>query len=306
MKRPLVSVVVPVYNIEKYIEKCLVSLIAQSYLNIEIVIVDDGSTDGSREICDKIASKDKRVKVFHKKNGGLSDARNYGIRKARGDLVMLVDGDDYVERDFVGAMWQEMQKTGADIVICGYNDVIPRKHSMSGVGAATKFLVEQENLEIVAWNKLYRKSLFSTIKYPVGEVNEDSLTTYKLLAEAKIVAYVDKSLYRYVEREDSIMAVEKVERRLYNREKAAREAISYFAGNKELENAADIALLTAKFAFIDNAIRGIIPKKYYDENLKWIKVHGATYRTNIFMSKKLKIYILLCFLGLYRVFRKVI
>lgn len=306
MECPLISVVVPVYNIGEYVEKCLKSLITQSYENIEVIVVDDGSTDGSGEICDKIATSDERIRVFHKKNGGLSDARNYGIKKARGTIVALIDGDDYVRKDYIKTMHAEMKKTDAGIVICGYNDVVPEKVLMSGEDAAARLLVRQENLEIVAWNKLYRKSLFDRIKYPVGEVNEDSLTTYKLLAEAKKVAYVDKTLYVYVERSDSTMATEKVERRLKNREKAAKEAMEYFDKNKKLKDAAGVSLLTAKYAFVDAAIKGEISKSFYDKNVQWINGHKNIYKDNPFVNKKLKLYMILCSLGLYRVFRKVV
>ena len=306
MECPLISVVVSVYNIGGYVEKCLKSLITQSYENIEVIVVDDGSTDGSGEICDKIATSDERIRVFHKKNGGISDARNYGIKKARGTIVALIDGDDYVRKDYIKVMHVEMEKTDADIVICGYNDVVPEKVLMSGEDATVRLLVGQENLEIVAWNKLYRKSLFDRIKYPVGEVNEDSLMTYKLLAETKKVAYVDKTLYVYVERGDSTMATEKVERRLKNRERAAKEAMEYFDKNKKLKDAAGVSLLTAKYAFVDAAIKGEISKNFYDKNVQWINRHKNIYKGNPFINKKLKLYMILCSLGLYRVFRKVV
>ena len=159
----LVSVVVPVYNVEKYVEKCLKSLMGQSYGALEIIVVDDGSTDGSGAICDEMAAGDKRVRVFHKKNGGLSSARNYGIKRAKGEYVCLVDSDDWVKRDFVKKMVGEAVREGADVAVCGYNDEVPREEVLTGEEVTVRLLTWQENMEIIAWNKMYRRRLFAII-----------------------------------------------------------------------------------------------------------------------------------------------
>ena len=309
-KEPLVSVIVPVYNVEKYVEKCLTSLIRQSYENLEIVVVDDGSTDGSGKICDKLAEQDVRLVVFHKENGGLSDARNFGIKKAKGGMIALVDGDDYVKVDYIAEMVKKMQESGADVVICGFNNEIPDCVTMSGKEATIKLLTRQENLEIVAWNKLYRRDLFvkNEIWYPVGEKNEDSLTTYKLLAVAKKVTYVGKILYHYVTRGGSIMNRVKMEERLKMRERAAMEAVGYFSGDGDLKQAAEVAVLLAKYAYMDAAARGEIGSEYYKENLNWVKKHKKKCDGNKYMTTKLKFYNILC--GCvggwsYKMFRKI-
>lgn len=305
---PLVSVIVPVYNIEKYVRKCLDSLTSQSYENIEIIVVDDGSTDGSGEICDEIASKDKRVEVFHKKNGGLSSARNYGIKKAKGEYVCLVDGDDYVKRDFAKIMMEGMDRGDVDIVVCGYNAEIPKAGVMSGKEATIRLLTQQENVDIIAWNKMYRRCLFDKIQYPEGQNYEDSLTTYKLLAEARNVAYVAESLYVYVERGGSITKNDKKDLRLAAREKAAEEAVEYFAWDKELKAAAEVALLTAKLAFVDFAISGAIGKEYGVAAREWIRKNAKKYDANKFVNRKLRIYIkMICCCGGvgYTVFRRI-
>ena len=165
----LVSVVVPVYGVEKYVEKCLDSLSHQSYENIEVIVVDDGSTDRSGDICEEFAKKDKRIKVFHKTNGGLSDARNYGIKRAKGEYVCLVDSDDWVKSGFVEKMVNVALRENADIVVCGYNDMVPGRITMTGEEATMRLLVEQENVDIIAWNKMYRRSLFDDVSYPEGE-----------------------------------------------------------------------------------------------------------------------------------------
>ncbi len=307
---PLVSVVAPVYNIRDYVRKCLESITRQSYENLEVIVVDDGSTDGSGEICDQFAKMDARVRVVHQKNGGLSSARNAGLKKAKGEFVCFIDGDDYIRKDFILDLYNAARDNEAEIAICGFNKEIPRGEVLSGEEATVRLLIEQENLEIVAWNKLYKKALFveNGIEYPEGEKHEDSLTTYKLLSLAKKVAYVPKSLYVYVERGGSIMDSVKIAPRLKMREKAAEEAIRFFKGQKELIEAAKVSLLLAKYAFLDFSISGRVDKKEGEEALDWIRKNAKSYKSNKFLTKKLKVYNLLSmnFGGvLYMVFRKI-
>ncbi|MBR0467508.1 glycosyltransferase family 2 protein [Candidatus Saccharibacteria bacterium] len=309
MDKPLVSIIVPVYNIEKYILRCLKSLARQKYENIEILVIDDGSSDESGKICDEFASGNERVKVFHKKNGGLSDARNYGIRKAKGELIALVDGDDYVSEDYILVLVENLVEKDVDIVVCGYNDVVSKAGVMTGAEATANLLVGQENIDIVAWNKLYVKRLFveENIWYPVGEKNEDSLTTYKLYAAAKKVVYVDRALYNYIERDGSIMNNTETHERLKMREKAAEEAVQYFEGDVDLKKAAEVALLTAKYAFVDAGLRGEVPKSVMRENMSWIKKNIDLYCENQFVTRKIRIYNTLvkkCFWG-YKLFRRI-
>lgn len=308
---PLISIIVPVYNIERYIGKCLASLIGQTYENIEIVVIDDGSTDGSGRICDEIAVKDKRIKVFHKKNGGLSDARNYGIKQAKGEIIALVDGDDFVKKKYIEVMVSAMRRGSADVVVCGYNDVRLADKVMSGKKATIGLLVKQENVDIVAWNKLYRKALFvdNNIWYPLGKKHEDALTTYKVYAEAEKVIYVDDVLYDYVEREGSIMNRADEYERLKMREMAAREAIQYFNGDRDLCEAAEVALLTAKFAFVDAGLRGEIAKEHIETNIEWILENTEKYRDNKYLTKRLRLYLRLVRVSHgkgYFAFRKII
>ena len=301
----LVSVIVPVYNIGEYIEKCLESLVSQRYRELEIIVVDDGSTDNSAKICDKFAKKDARVKIFHKKNGGLSAARNFGIKKARGELIALVDGDDFVKSGFISEMVQAM-KEEIDIVVCGYNEIVPKRENLNGKAATERLLIRQDNLEIVVWNKLYRREIFSGIEYPEGEKYEDSLTTYKFLAKARKVSYVGKSLYNYVSRDESIMGQSEVLERLKIRQKAAEEALKYFKDDEGLYMAAEAAMLTAKYAFMDAAIKKEISWDYYILNSAWIKKYKILYDGNKLINKKLKFYNFLNSIGLYRVFRTII
>lgn len=307
---PLISVIVPVYNVKEYVRKCLKSIVSQTYKNIEVLVVDDGSTDGSGEICDEFSLSDSRVKVFHKKNGGLSSARNAGLKKAKGEFVCFVDSDDYVRKDFIGQLYSSVDKNEADIAVCGYNDDIPRREVLSGEEATIKLLIQQENIEILAWNKIYRRTLFSEngVEFPEGKKHEDNLTTYKLLSFARRVAYVSESLYVYIERDDSIVHSGKIEERLEMRELAAEEAIKFFKGNERLRAAAEVSLLLAKYAFLDFSISGKIDRKFGVEALAWIERNVEKYKNNQFLTKKLKLYNFMNerFGGLlYRLFRRI-
>lgn len=306
----LVSIVVPVYNVENYVLKCLESLAKQDYENIEVIVVDDGSTDKSGLICDEFASDDGRFRVFHKKNGGLSSARNFGIKKAKGEIIAFVDSDDFVKKKFITEMAQKMVD-GVDIVVCGYNNEIPKEETLSGREATIRLLTRQENIDIITWNKLYRKDLFvdNDIYFPDGKKHEDTLTTYKLYSKSVRVKYISIALYEYVDRKDSIMNNVKKEEQLAMRELAAREAIDYFESNEELRQAAEICLLWAKYHYLNEAIFGNIDKKYEQAGFAWLKKNARRYNGNQFLTKKLYIYNMLStFLGGfgYKAFRKII
>ncbi|MBQ2643432.1 glycosyltransferase [Candidatus Saccharibacteria bacterium] len=309
--KQLISVIVPVYNVGGYVEKCIRSVLGQEYEELEVILVDDGSTDGSGKICDELAEEDDRVRVFHKQNGGLSDARNYGLKKAKGEVVAFVDSDDYVEKDYISEMYKTMEQTNADVIVCGYNNIKPKGEVLSGETAAVKLLTKQENIDIVAWNKLYRKNLFTEnkISFPFGKKHEDMLTTYRILAKAKKVTYVSSSLYSYVERKNSIMGEGKIEERLVTREVAAKEAMGYFRNNVNLREAAEISLLLAKYAFLDFAIAGKIDTKYGEMARRWIKKHKKEFRNNKYLTNKLRFYNLISTNlggGMYWVFRKIV
>lgn len=309
--KQLISVIVPVYNVGGYVEKCIRSVLGQEYEELEVILVDDGSTDGSGKICDELAKEDDRVRVFHKQNGGLSDARNYGLKKAKGGVVAFVDSDDYVEKDYISEMYKTMEQIDADVIVCGFNNIKPKGEVLSGETAAAKLLTKQENIDIVAWNKLYRKNLFTEnkISFPFGKKHEDMLTTYRILAKAKKVTYVPLSLYSYVERKNSIMGEGKIEERLVTREVAAKEAMGYFRNNANLREAAEISLLLAKYAFLDFAIAGKIDVKYGEMARKWIKEHKKGFRDNKYLTNKLRFYNLISTNlggGMYWVFRKIV
>lgn len=224
-ERPLVSVVVPVYNIETLVEPCVRSILRQSYAELDIVLVDDGSTDGSRSICETIAQTDRRVRVLAKENGGLSDARNHGIRNARGTLITCVDGDDMVTPDYVLSLVRPLLRSEADLssigflrVVEGYIDTrqpeAPGEYRILSRLDALERLFLQIGLTTSAWGKMYRRSAFDGIEYPVGSIHEDLPVTYKLVSRARAVAVVDAVGYLYVQRRGSITGSANYDRRI--------------------------------------------------------------------------------------------
>lgn len=208
----LISIVVPVYNVEGYLEFCIKSILSQSYKQIELILVDDGSPDKCPSICDDWAYRDSRIKVIHKKNGGLSSARNSGIEIARGDYIAFIDSDDYVDSEFITKMVNAIINTKSDIVCCGYYEVINSKNKIPDKklipGEFTGEIALKQLLDCTiqdyAWNKLYKMSLFSEIRYPDDRNFEDMATIYKTFLRARKVTVINERLYYYLIREGSI------------------------------------------------------------------------------------------------------
>lgn len=218
MNEELVTIIIPVYNISEYVERCVKSVIMQSYVNLEIILVDDGSTDDSGKKCDKYAILDERVTVYHKKNGGLSDARNYGIERSHGSYIMFIDGDDWVEPTIVEELYAVHQNAEVDFVQCQFMyvyenghkkqlDVIQPDLSYFSRKEAIKSFVESGPLgiSVTAWAKLYRRDVFKHIRYPKGKVHEDVFTMCDIVfSDISKVAVLGKPLYNYFQREGSI------------------------------------------------------------------------------------------------------
>lgn len=210
---PLISVIVPVYKVEKYLDMCVASVLAQSYEKLELILVDDGSPDGSGVICDAWAAKDSRVKVIHKENGGGGQARNVGLDAAKGELIAFVDSDDYIAPDMLAYLYGLLQQ-GADIAECGYvdtpddNAVFPKAE-----GEVTFFTAEEalrgniyDNVfRQLIWNKLYRREMIGDIRFPVGTKIDDEFFTYKVLGNAEKLARSEKICYAYRQQPDSVM-----------------------------------------------------------------------------------------------------
>lgn len=208
-----ISVIVPVYNVEQYLERCVDSIINQTYTNLEIILVNDGSTDNSGKLCDELAKKDERIRVIHKENGGLSDARNRGIDEAESDLVGFIDSDDYIDSDMYEVLLKNLNNTDADLSMCALYDVynntpeaqVANKETWElSSEQAIKMVMEAKILSVTAVNKLYRKSLFSELKFEVGKIAEDAFIMIKLLDKCKKIVATNEKKYYYVHRENSI------------------------------------------------------------------------------------------------------
>ena len=207
----MISVIVPVYNVEKYISQCLESIINQSYQDLEIIVVDDGSTDNSGTICDEFAEKDKRIIVYHTENHGLSAARNYGIDHLQGEWLMFVDSDDWVSPKFCERAYEVARKNNADLVIfqkenTKENGIIQRKKRYKITDSANLITCEEaiDGGSVYAWNKMYKRELFSDIRYPEDHVFEDIAVTHKLIYKAKRIVSISDILIFHRIRKNSI------------------------------------------------------------------------------------------------------
>lgn len=212
----LVSIIVPAYNVSKYVERCLDTLIGQTYTNIEILVIDDGSTDETGIICDEIAKKDDRICVIHQANQGLSGARNTGLDHAKGKYILFVDSDDWINKDMVGFLYSLTKEYNAQIVSCGTEIVDDNGHVAYHLDdleeikvfskiEALKELPHNQRIRNVAWNKLYSKYLFDDIRFPVGIIFEDIATTYALVGKADCVVYSGQPMYYYYKSDSSIL-----------------------------------------------------------------------------------------------------
>ena len=213
MKEYKISIIVPIYKVERFFERCINSVLSQSIPDIEIILVDDGSPDNCGKMCDDYAAKDSRIIVIHKKNGGLSSARNAGIDIAKGDYLMFIDSDDYVEPDFCEKAYQFVTDNNVLCASFGYyehwsdrtDEFHTSKSKLISANDAIKCLITKDDVIFnFAWNKIYHRSLFNNIRYPEGRYYEDQGTTYKLFDAAKTI-YVDASmLYHYNRRQETI------------------------------------------------------------------------------------------------------
>ena len=209
----LISVIIPVYKVEEYLCRCVDSVLAQTYGNLEIILVDDGSPDGCPAMCDAYAGQDARIRVIHQENAGLSGARNAGIDAARGQWLAFVDSDDYLAPDFLECLYRACVDTGSELSVCRWIYVRGEAVLELGTGAV-ETCTGREMLHrmygpdgscfVVAWNKLYRRELFQGIRYPAGRIHEDEATTYRIYDRVKKAAVVDSTRYGYFINADSI------------------------------------------------------------------------------------------------------
>ncbi len=276
----LISIIVPIYNVEKELSRCLESIIHQSYSNIEIVLVNDGSTDDSKSIIDKYKEIDQRIVVVDQDNSGLSAARNTGLRIARGRYIMFVDSDDYLHKNAVEILYHNIIDEDADISVCNfYWDYLEQIKEEPIIGDKIVFngddvkhqLIQNNLITVVAWNKLYKKEIWNGVEYPVGKVHEDEYVIHKLLSNCKRTVYTNDKLYYYIKREKSISNTISLKNML-DKQDAIVQRLLWAAKKKEN----DILVWTYDLL-------------YYIVNTNLDAIDTAAINNKKYMKKKLKI-----------------
>lgn len=215
---PLISIIVPIYKVEKYVTKCIETIMNQTYKNIEIILVDDGSPDNSAQICDEYAKKDNRIVVIHQKNGGLSNARNSGLNIAKGEYIGFVDGDDYISNDMYETLYNAIKENNAQMSICDFYIVNEKEEELPNkvkteIKEDIKIFNRQEamremlidkNIRGYVWTKLFKKECFENLRFPEGRNYEDIAISIKCFEKTDKIVYINKQKYYYLQRENSI------------------------------------------------------------------------------------------------------
>lgn len=250
MQDKKISVIVPIYKVEKYLCRCIDSILAQTYENLEIILVDDGSPDNCPDMCNEYAKKDKRIIVIHKQNGGLSDARNVGIESVTGEYIIFVDSDDFVSPTMIEKMVEALTISNSDLCICNINyveengEAIENKNKKSPIknGVYSRddlfgFLVGDGYwFYVTAWNKMYRTEIFRNIRFQVGKYHEDEFLVNKVIDCCDKIVCLEERLYFYVQREGSIMNTTYSVKNLDGVE-AKVERLLYYINNEKFKEA---------------------------------------------------------------------
>ncbi len=276
-KKIKISIIVPVYNVEKYLNRCLDSLVNQTFKDIEIIIVNDGSPDNSQQIIDEYKNKyPKLIKAFVKENGGVSSAKNFGLRHASGEYVLFIDSDDYVNINMIEKMYDVAYKENSDMVICNVYDVFEKnnkivRYSNNFIGNTNIY----ENKKIIFnrpanWNKLIKKSLFNYFEFELDKWYEDMRVSIKLYLLCKKITFIDEPLYYYVTHENSIMNNKNISKN-YQIIDAFDDIINYYKENNLYDEfKEEINFLAIDHIFISASVRIIInsDKRQLEKNLK--------------------------------------
>lgn len=234
----LITIIVPVYNIEKYLTRCVLSILKQSYRTLEIILIDDGSTDKSSKLCDELEKKDERIKVIHKMNEGLSSVRNLGVKEAHGKYIAHIDGDDFISEKYIEYLYNLMMHYKADISICNYikfTDLkelnilkIKNKEKIIEMDSkkALEALLYQKYFTTSTWGKLFKSELLKQIEFPEDMYAQDMSTTYRLINDSNKIVYGSQKLYYYYQRSDSIVHLQ-ISKREIDYIKASEEMVDF-------------------------------------------------------------------------------
>lgn len=300
----LVSVIVPIYNVEKYLRKCIESIINQDYLNLEIILVNDGSPDNCLTICEEYLKKDQRIRLINKKNGGLSDARNVAIDIASGEFISFIDSDDYVESDYISSLINLV--TGFDVKLAvtlanyfkeGKKVEVDNKSLLIKKFSASKgmeSMLYQEYFDNSAWGKIYHRSLFENIRYPVGLLYEDVPVTYKLIIKSNGIAFSNKKTYNYLLREDSIEGSAFNEKKYLSYLKIVKDLEDSKKQFYEYRKAFNCRLLSLSFHLLFESTKGTLFEKEIFKNVQKYRM-GVLFDSKA--RKKARLAALLSFVG---------
>lgn len=308
--KELISVVTPVFNVKEFLPECLDSILIQTYSNFELIVVDDGSTDGSSAICDEYSSKDPRITVIHKENGGLSEARNLGISKAKGSYICLVDSDDIVAPVYLQVLYDTLKSSEADIVACNYVTFINKSSIPKDIssGMCKKLIITEKEMGdenfaaeytvklVTAFNKIYKRSVFDKIRYPVGKIHEDAYVYHRILHEVKQIIYISDVLYYYRIRKHSITNSKFNLKELEDSMGAVIDRIDYYneLGMQQLVN---VALEGYLYFFWRNI--GIMKKEGITDYKELIKPYIKVLRKKIRLLKVSKEYSFIKIIKMY-------
>lgn len=313
----MISVIVPVYKVEKYLSRCVDSILAQTYSDLEIILVDDGSPDRCGEICDEYAKKDARIRVIHKSNGGLSDARNAGIEAATGEFICFIDSDDYIAASMLMRLTQLQQQCNADIACCGVCDVYEGRHYTAKSDSKTicytgkealKDTLAGRNMAGTICNKLIRMKILGEHRFLVGKIYEDAFFMPKLMLAAKCVAATTEPLYFYWHRKGSITTVA-FEKKHMDIIEAYEETYDFVMKCcPALEEAARFRICWANFIVLDKMLQVRDYKKYpeYEQVVAYLKQNAAfIIHCNFFQkSRRIAAMALKLNIGLYSILSK--
>lgn len=301
----MISIIVPIYNVEKYLTECVESLLKQTYSDIEIILINDGSTDSSGKICEKYAKIDDRVKVIHKENGGVSSARNEGIRLSRSKYITFVDPDDYVSCDFIEKLYRLLKDSNADISICNYITVgnnIRFKGKLEkkiiNQRDAMTLLVKDEEMPSYLWNKMFRVELFDGLRFMEGYRYEDVRMMHLIFLRANRVAVTDEPFYYYRVREGSITS----STLLNNSEElinALEDRCKDLANTVYWEEAYITEMIQIRRILSEIVITSSRKEEFYYRNLKKLKRMYKSCKKKMSVSQKIKFRIFLMIPTLY-------
>lgn len=298
MNEPLISVILPIYNIEQYLPTCMEALFSQTYKNLEFILIDDGSRKECSNLCDSYLDIDNRVVVYHKENGGLSDARNYGIKRSNGEYITCIDPDDYVDLDYVEYLFTVLNKYRCKMSICQHrikydNGSIKDNGRKQDEEIGTKLCIERmlyhDVIDTSAWGKLYHRSLFDKIEYPKGKLFEDIGTTYALMMKCGKIAVGYESKYNYIFHNNSIVNGEFKPNKLDMLEMTDKMATDVIDRYPELWKGVQRRQVYARFSTLNQMLNVVGYDKERQEILDYIKKYKKAIMFNSKNPKRDKI-----------------